>query len=341
MDTLTTRCAIVAGLTLTTLNISALPSRADAPKVQFDMPAVVTAFDTSAPGERRAVTCDLVLSSLVTGPADAAAKESRPIDHLLVRLSLRDRLPVVDFAPKTELQSEYAGPIAVTTKDEQTDSFGLNVDTSVHGIGAGHLGADDSRKRSDSTQFQRQAPLQAVIASGTTDRGHGVYFKLRWTTQQVLEGEKHFCVTFAVPEIWRGGLLDVSVSAIGIDHSMFGSSKWRPLASRDFVVAVHQQNDPQAAEIALRLAHLDRELADFAKQHPDSGSNSITQLWRRVVPSKHEDRNPSRWYRGITSNELDPYTDRQIQSLPMPIRVAVLGYTDAARELSQLDDAGS
>ena len=316
-----------------------LHAQAETASIQFDMPAAATAMDTSRPGEAREITLDLVLSSLVASSVEDSAQGAPPIDHLLVRCRLRERLPVVDYSPKTELQTDYAGPISVTQKQEQTDSFGLSVDGAVSQYGAAHLGSDDTTKQSDSTQFQRQAPMQAVIASGTFDRGRGVYFKLRWTTQQVLEGEKHFQVSFAVPEAWRGGLVDVTVTANGIDRSLFSAPKLRAMAQSEFVIAAYQQHDVRAAEIAMRLASLDQKLAAYCKKHPSS-SSGITQFWRRILKPDEAKEQGTSWYRGITKNEMDPYHDRRIQSLPMPVRVAVLGYTDAARELMELRDAG-
>lgn len=331
------RTAVIAILALTPQAIYTVDALAGSPGIQFDMPAVTTALDSSVAGETREITIDLVLSSLVVGSNGHSSGQTPPIDHLLIRCSLRDRLPVVDFFPKTELQSDFASPIAITKKDEKTDSLGLNINANFHPFGTGQFGADNSRKRSDSTQFSRQAPMQAVVASGTTDRGRGVYFKLRWTTQQVLEGEKHFQVSFAVPESWRGGLVDVSVTANGWDRSLFGSSKLRSVASQHFVVAAHQQHDPQAAEISLRLAHLDQELAAFAKRN-SAESNVITQLWRRVVQADSNNDLPGNWYHRITHDQADPYMDKRIRSLPMPVRVAVLGYTEATRDLMELDD---
>ena len=340
MDSCLQRSAAIAILVLTAPLMATSDSRAGSPKIQFDMPAVTTAVDTSIAGDSREISFDLVVSSLIVDSIDEPLKKTPPIDHMLIRCGLRDRLPVVDFSPRTELQSDFAGPISITNKNEQSDSYGLSVDGTLQPFGRAHAGADESQKRSDSTQFQRQAPLQAVIASGTTDRGRGVYFKLRWTTQQVLEGEKHFRISFAVPESWRGGLVDVSVTANGLERSLFGPAKLKPVASRTFVVAVHQQNDPEAAEIAIRLAHLDQELTSFAKERRGSGSNPVTQFWRRVVQADSQRSSLAKWYQGVTSNQTDPYTDEQIQSLPMPVRVAVLGYTEAARELMELDDAG-
>lgn len=340
MDYLAHRSIIIAILAVTSHVAATTNVQAEQATIQFDMPAMTSACDTSLPGQGREISFDLTLSSLVAGAIDDSPQSIPPIDHLLVQCRLRDRLPVVDYSPKTELQTNYSGAISITSKQEQTDSFGLNVNSNMPPFGAGHAGADDSRKLSDSTEFQRQAPLQAIIASGTIDRGRGVYFKLRWTTQQVLEGEKRFQLSFAVPDAWRGGLVDVEITANSVNRSIFGSQSLKPIAQRTFVIAVYQQNDPQAAEIALRLAHLDRELAAYAKKHPKSGSGGLSDLWRRILPDDDKDDSPKRWYQGVTSDKIDPYMDRRIQSLPMNVRVAVLGYTEAARELMLLSEAG-
>ena len=345
MDSLFYRTAVILCLVASVTAPVAAESSDKTSPIEFDMPAVATAIDRPGgvqSGQRtrsRIVTIDLVLSSLVSN-CNGDLSESPPIDHFLVRCSLRDRSPVVDYVPKTELQSDFTGPISITQKDEQSESFGFSLDGAVYHLGSGHLGADDSHKQSDSSQFQRQAPLQAVIASGTFDRGRGVQFKLRWTTQQVLEGEKRFRVSFAVPDSWRGGLVDVNVTANRLDRSLFGSSKLRSLSEANFVVAVYQQDDSEAAELALRLAHLDRKLAAYAKQHPQPGANGVTQFWRRLWQPDSRDEAGDQWYQGVTRDRLDPYTDRRIRTLPMPVRVSVLGYNDAVRDLMKLSEAG-
>lgn len=299
--------------------------------IQFDMPAITTAIDTSAAGEPRQVTFDLSISSLLVG---ATSDINPPIDHMLVQVRLRDRQPILDYSPKTELQTDYAGPIAISKKSEQTDSFGLSADGVSHSLGAIHMGIDDQSKQSDNTQFERHAPMQAVVAAGTIDRGRGVYFKLRWTAQQVLEGEKHFRISVAVPESWRGGLVDVDITANRADQPLFGNSKVRAVNASRFVVAICQQNDPQAAELSLRLAQMDQRLVTLARRPAQPESNPVAEFWKRVLPKTEKPQ--TNWYRLVTTQQADPYTDKRIQSLPMPIRVAVLDYTDASRQLQQL-----
>ncbi len=311
--------------------------------VQFDMPAITTAVDAirdphSLTLGHREVTFDLVLSSLINA-RHGELHESPPIDHLLVHCSTRDALPIVDYQPRTELQSDYVSPISISNKAEQTDSLGLNVDTQVHALGTGHFGSDETSKQMNSTEFQRTAPMQAVVASGTTNRGRGVTFKLRWTSQHVLEGEKHFRITIAVPDSWRGGLLDVDVTAVGRDRSLFGHDKIRSLAARHFVVAVYQQNDSLAAELSLKLARFDQTLVRLARASHREEEHAIAGFLSRLVPQPKKTPAQTNWYTRVTKNQVDPYTDKAISALPMAVRIAVLDYVDVREELEQLGQA--
>ena len=335
MDVYSRQLTAVAILWFSSQTLSLPQTQAGSPEILFDMPSVTAANDTSLPAGGRIVSCSFSLSTLVSD-SGSASSAAPPIDHMLIRCRLRDRSQVVDFEPKTELASEFASPISVTKKNERTDSIGLSIDGHVPPYGGGQFGVDDTKKRSDSHQYQQQAPMQAVIASGTTDRSRGVYFKFRWTSTQVLEGERYFQVSFAVPQSWRGGLADVSVTALGIDRSMFGSKKLKPVARQTFVVAVHQEHDHQAAGIAMRLAKIDRQLVQLAQQHARGDGNGMERFWRKVLNQDNDHGADPSWYQSLTRNQADPYVDRQIRSLPMPIRVAVLGYADTARELRQL-----
>ncbi|MEO1527810.1 MAG: hypothetical protein AAFX06_20460 [Planctomycetota bacterium] len=302
--------------------------------VEFDVPSIVPAIETASIDQAREVTVEIPLSSLVIDANQNGNPNALPpIDHLLVRCRFRQPLHIVDYEPRTELQSDYEGAVVFTNKRERTDSFGLGVNGQVQTIG-GQIGRDDAVKQSNSTEYQKRAPQQAVVAAGTTDRGRGVYFKFRWTADQVLEGEKRFRFSVAVPESWRGGLIDVSVTANGLERPLFGAAKLKTIVQRDFVIAAHQQNDVEAASIAVRLARLDRRLAQYASGQRNQ-SHSVFTWWKR--PDRSSEKASDHWYRAITRGHADPYLDQQIKKLPMAVRVAVLDYADTSRELKQLN----
>ncbi|MEM0924420.1 MAG: hypothetical protein AAGJ83_00145 [Planctomycetota bacterium] len=327
-------------LLLTLAWIATSPSvLADQAVVRFDVPAVVAASSEEvAPGSKQ-VTAAWTLSSLVVGSDHDAHVDTPPIDHLLIRCRLRERFPVVAFLPRTEVQTDYAGPISITEKREKSEAFGVSMDGKYQPIAGAHLGADETSLQSNATQYQHNAPVQAVVASGTIDRGHGVYFKLRWTRGQVLEGEKHFQVTFTVPRAWRGGLLDVEIMATGIDRGFMGKSEVRPVAQQEFVIAVHDEADSEAATLAGRLAVLDKKLRQHA-QHSRQRPNALQKWWNERFSTKSDRQNrPFSWYQRLARQQADPYIDQEIRRLPMPVRVTVIDYAAAVERLAALGDS--
>jgi hypothetical protein len=179
---------------------------AEKPLVQFDLPPTVAATPTDDPN---LVSVSLYLSSMIEG------SESPPISHWMVRCLPRDEtIRIADYAPRTETGSDVSTPIQIKKTAEQSQSAGISVDGAYSHLTQAHIGSDRGKKASHAIQYDRVAPVQAVTAAGTIHRGQGVYFKLRWTATQVLEGEKKFQITMRVPTPWRCGLIDVSVVAM-------------------------------------------------------------------------------------------------------------------------------
>jgi hypothetical protein len=63
--------------------------------------------------------------------------------------------------------------------------------------------------------MNRLPPKHAVVVSGTSSEGRGVFFKLKRSSQTSLEGVHELSVAFAVPANWRAGEVQVSCSARG------------------------------------------------------------------------------------------------------------------------------
>lgn len=284
------------------------------------------------------MTFELRLSSMIATP-----KPPR-IDQWLVTCVPRDRsLLIADYAPKTELAGDANGPVSVKRIDESTDSIGLSIDGSYGHAVKGRAGADHGRKSSETVEFQRQAPVQAVIASGTVDRGRGVYFKLRWTSQQVLEGEKTMRITLAVPPGWRGGLVDVSVIAQSERVKLAGLDRdVETLGKARFTVAVYRDGDREAERRALALAHAEDELRSLARAtRRDRSVGSLSTLLHlvavKVDPSP--DPEPAVCIERLIRGDADPHRDPAIRKLPTNVRVAALEY-DERRESFQTIDTG-
>ena len=316
--------AAIVGLMVTFAETPAALA-ADDPAVHFDMPP--TAAASSTEDDPTLVTVELRLSSMI----DTA--EVPRIDQWLVRCQPRGRaMAIADYAPRTETSSDLVTPIQVKQTEEESSSVGIGVNGGYGHHVHGNAGLDHGSKNIQSLQFDRVAPLHAVTASGTINRGQGVYFKLRWTAQQVLEGEKKFRLTFRVPQTWRGGLLDVSVLAQTNRKSFAGWDRdTQTLGSSNFVVACYRQGDREAAARARALSDAEFALRGIIIEHRTPKKLSSLPSMLRHVARKF-DSAPSTpnelWLQRLLLDRADAHMDSEIRKLPMPIRVAVLDYVD-------------
>jgi hypothetical protein len=119
-------------------------------------------------------------------------------------------LSVFDFAPDTMLASDVECAIETTTtvkKDRSLDgSLGGTIPVPVADAVA-HLtpsiNAGISRGETATEKMKRLPPKYAVVVSGTSSAGRGVFFKLKRSTQTSLEGVHELAVTFV--ELYMAG----------------------------------------------------------------------------------------------------------------------------------------
>ncbi len=321
-------------------------TQAGQPRIQFDMPAVAVAYyqeevaDDSpstvpTPVGWKKVQLELRLSCINGSLADS------PMRQCIVRIQPRDSsLQIVDYAPRTEIASELTTPIQVKRIDEKSRSMGLSLNGSYANVAHGNIGSDNGSKNTESVQYDRAAPVQAVIASGTFERGRGVYFKLRWTDTQVLEGERRFQMTLCVPPQWRGELVDVSVVAEAEHRSLTSwESELKPIASANFIVATYLHDDAEAASLAYRLADIEYRLRESAKKLPARQSPTTLPQMLRHVAMKIDVDTPSidtTWLARLLLDQADPHVDKTIRRLPADLRVIALDYVDARDDFRSL-----
>lgn len=351
------RCPLmlVASLCIA-LAVSPTVSASEPYVISFDLPPTAVATPVAclrgdtlvASDESEPVEITLRLSSLVSGGAFPQ------IDRWMIRCVPRQTSwRVVDYSPRTETASDYVGSIQVKSADEESQSFGMAIDAAQGNLVRGHFGVDQGSKQSESLQYERHAPLHAVTAAGTIERGRGVYYKLRWTSTQVLEGEKEFKITFDVPPGFRAGLVDVSVVAIGRPakrNAVVGAFSQIPVLGDDagamrrlgearFVVAVYAEGDPVARQAANAITDAEATLRrEAAKVRATSPSRSLSTLIRHVAAKLDADAVDlhSDWAERMVFDNADPHTDPIIRRLPAEIRVIALDYCDARRKLVTL-----
>jgi hypothetical protein len=353
LQTQVTSYAVAFALALLGTNIAA---DENAQALSFDLPPTAVArpvdlSDRMTPTVQagESMQIELRLSSMVSG------SKLPTIDRWMVQVVPRaTSWRVLDYSPRTETGTDYASPIQVKRSDESTRSIGIAADGGYGHLASAHLGADNGDKQSEAIQFDKHAPLHAVSAAGTIERGRGVYYKLRWTSQQVLEGEKTFQVAFDVPPGFRAGMLDVVVMAYGKPAKtnpisgvwaemplLETSSSSTMLGKAHFTVAVHREGDDAAWSLARQLASAEARLRQVASGHrADTSIRSLPTLIRHVAAKIDVDSVDVHgdWTERLIAGQADPYIDPVIRKLPTDLRVVALDYNDSRRALLALNE---
>jgi hypothetical protein len=339
---------------------------ASQPGVRFDVPQVVEAKVLESSGDGAS---DLLITFEMTISIIVDSLSAPRIDQLVVEMTPRGgSAMVVDYAPRTELASNYSGGIEVQRTDESNRSVAMSIDAGYPPVGGGNLSAARSDKNVESVKFNRVAPMHLIAASGTTRRGRGVYFKFRSTDQQIIEGDRTLRVTFRVPSTWQGEWIEVLI--LGDSHpkgftsgfssgvaSLAGiSAKPQRVGAGRFLVATYRPDSDRARDLARRLADAEAEMRDqvqrlgsidrsgfdpfaTARVHGSDRINNPADLvrhvsrridWTESSGRELADKGAISLHRALDGS-LEPHTDRTFKDLPVDTRAAFLEYLAARK----------
>lgn len=238
------------------------PAHAELPRVLFDMPYAVSCrdvtppeFASANPGDKL-IEVKLRISSLLQ-----AGKEHDVAQYFIRAESPQRTMQVVDFLPKTARESLHGGNTSVQKNSETTISLGINVSGQYQALTAAAATTGISHKSGSCVKYELLPPLETVTASGTMLRGSGVYFKLKSSERNLLEGERDFALILRVPRGWRGDYLHVRCESEGIVRGLVGSLDERRLCGeRDFLVALYLEGDAEARRAAESLSRSEANL---------------------------------------------------------------------------------
>ena len=194
-----------------------------APSVEFDFARVAECRDVT-PAElagqyskRRLIELTLPVSVRFRGAP------GEDVQELTIEINgAASGMRVHSFSPTTQLASDIAQPIETITTTKRARSLDATLggelplpyaEVVAHvspSINAGVSGSETATEK-----LNRLPPKHAVVVSGTSSEGRGVFYKLRRSTQTSLEGVHVLSVTFVVPAAWRSGEVHVACSAYG------------------------------------------------------------------------------------------------------------------------------
>lgn len=263
--------ALVCGLTPLPL------FAADRPIVRYDVPYSIAVRDVTSICQRpggmaeRIIAVNVRISTRIDGAADAV-RETR-----LEIVSAASQMRVYDFSPKEILEDSAAEPVTITRTDEEGRTLGATIGAGLP-IPAGPVvvqaspsaSAQTSRKAITTETIKRHAGRVSLLSAGTMQQEHGVFFKLRPSSRQPLEGTRDFLVLFAVPTDWQGDWLRVSLSTRVRVRTMW-QEKEELVSEPPFLIGIYLAEAESARRAAEDLAAAQsRFFAAVARAKPKS-----------------------------------------------------------------------
>jgi len=315
------------------------------PRVRFDMPGMIAAHDVTPlefasanPGEKL-VEVVLPISSLIGAEGD-----DRLLQFIYRLESPHSAFEVVDFLPKTTLTTRFASPIGHQRSQEQTNQLGLSLTGNYPPFVSSTGNAGTSTKTSSSVRYELLPPLELLAASGTMERGSGVFFKLKPSPRTSLEGSKDFAMVLRVPANWRGDCLWVTCEALSHSRSALSFESSTNRQRSEFVVALYLNGDEEAKRAATRLFREEQSLRRAASKHAEAIRGEAQGNWPQkigVLLAVSEPRVAEDWLPRLIAAPAGADIDGLTRTLPPPVRTASGDYVSAKLALRALSGGPS
>jgi hypothetical protein len=241
-----------------------LTTLAQAPRVHFDMPYAVACRDVTPeeyaaehPGQKL-VEAKLEISALLV------AGHEKDLRQFYIQVESPGRsLAIVDYLPKTAREAS-ASSVTQQESTERTAALGINLSGKYELFTLPGPSAGVGERKTSSVKTELLPPLETVAASGTLARGSALFFKIKATPRNLLEGTREYALVFSVPASWRADYLQVRCQAEGLKRGVVSPlDEVVKCGQRDFLVALYQLGDDEARAIAHNFAR--REAAKTAQ----------------------------------------------------------------------------
>jgi hypothetical protein len=260
-------CLSIATLSTTAFSISTVR----AAEIVFDLPESIECRDVTPPGFSGGEYLKVIEGKLRISARVVEGAETEIVDFIYVINSPDKRLRFQDYLPNTTLESAVAGDqieVKDATETANTASADVHVVYKILSLG-GTL--SQSTKDSEANCYRQIAPKELVVASGTTDREHGVFFRLRPSRAASLEGAKEFSFLATVPKDWRGDVCTISCSA-RVKKDSFWSDSVVPSGNRMEEIGLYLAGDVEAASLAEELRRVHESYLQFLAIRPPKPS---------------------------------------------------------------------
>jgi hypothetical protein len=244
-------------------------------RIAFDLPGTIECRDVTPDGFAASHPALKVIEGKFRISARIVAGDEGGIVDLLYMLVSPDlNTHFQDYLPNTTLESTVADDlIEITETTETAKAADVSAHVGYKALGGG-VGLSKATKTSESSHYKQIAPKALVVASGTTGREHGVFFKIKPSKSASLEGAKEFTFLATVPKSWRGGWCTVSCAARATVRSWF-SRDVVPGGVAQAQVGLFLLGDAEAYELADELHKVQQSHVTALDRHLDGHSGGL------------------------------------------------------------------
>lgn len=264
---------------VTAISVSAPATAASAPRIAFDINDTIAATDVTTPNYRELNPDEKLIEARFMVSTRIDAGDEKELKEISIEIVSPDRtMRLVDFMPKTTLATDVDGSIEITEGSNKQNSisgsikpqFSLNYKGGNQDVSAGISSASieaSQQKKSEKTQKYKLLPEKSlVLASGSTNRGHGAFFKLHPTSQTSIRGWKELVCIFSVDRTWRADWVVVSSGAVGTKSHILGRKSEEPVGFSQVFVGLYLAGDVEAKTKVRQLASTQEKHAETIRR---------------------------------------------------------------------------
>jgi len=200
-----------------------------APWVEFDFARVVECRGPAKPEQTAGEACERTIGMKLPVSVRFRGGPAEDIEEINIEIIGNSaEMRVASFSPMTRLASDLTEPVKTTTITRNASSLDGSLGGTLpipYAELVAHLtptiNAGLTRSKSATESISRLPPQRAIVVSGTSAEGRGVFFKFKPSTQTSLEGVHELTVIFVVPKDWKAGAVRVVCHARGQRKFMF------------------------------------------------------------------------------------------------------------------------
>ncbi len=230
--------------------------------------------------------------------------EESVVDFVYMITSPEMRMKIQDYLPNTTLESTLADDnieVADTTENDATTSEDAKVAYRVLTLGTTK---SQTSKKTESDKYKRIVAKALVLASGTTNREHGVFFKLRPSKGASLEGGKEFTFLAIVPKSWRGDWCNMVCAARATKKSFY-STKVTIAGVEQAHVGLYLTGDHEAGDLAEALCRVQEANGGVLSKELAKEATRLVESMHAATSPHHSLAHYDEWLHNIAQLKFD------------------------------------